>query len=979
MLIYLVITVNILVCLCFLNTKYQIQLDYSIPSELIKVDKSLKYTNITIGKDSFLCIFNQSNDDSSDDLECEEKYSFFKDVNVRDINSFVEEKLNQNYLLKYANNSINYKLSWKNERSSGDGVGGEKKGKNSSHHGGNGDRGRGARGALREEGKEKTRKSGVTNHHLVYDSGKMYDKEEVSSFFSCNFKKVYDYIFYKYKFNPYHKNRIYEKMTDQESLKNHIIKGKMLTINNICVNAFPSNENILKVCLNKSVSFITKGYNSKDRKKHVSISNYLSGKDLLFANNTVVQYYSDGKYFFEVLYICGDNNLRVNSFDKLNRIYYPLIFEIYEHVNTNLTKLYHLILKRLKRSEVFFFKTFSMYTYGERYYKALKNKLNEILNAFFPYVTNMYRITLSAYMFCDYTDSINPPYHYLLKNIMNQCYNFTENDDYTYEICLPHSVIKYKKDEYGKVKYPIISLGSSYVSVNAGKPFYEKTYDIFPVLKTNYKLKKETENYFKMKKKEPSEPTLLTTHHLFSSPIPVIPNSDEDPDFSVNYGDILDSNYSSPSSSPSPSSSSSSSSSSSTILSTPSSFPFPSSNPSSSTFNAFHAPYNSTSPTSYFSLTLNRIPYMSTYIIDKPVEVLKCGEEKFYKALAFDLKGGKCKDSLDEVYDYITTIYFDCSLHYKNEIHTKIMNVFQSTECHYYVHVSSPYLCAHPTLHIPMKSKKEVIKCFKNVYAASSQLHDGTTGGRGDSSNSEGNGFNANYHVLQNDDYVSTEDKLYLHEFYALKSRMNQNKNISSFEAVPQGKKIEFGKTYDFGLGNYIRKRVYKNNPIFHIGNIVRHKYWNYQAVVVSWDYMCFAPSEWKENLFSEYPAEFQNRVHYLILVNKKRKGGMISNGGGCTGTGSICERGRSKSADRMTGLGTEEFFNSREDEVANDENFHFAYVPESSLVYGDKMIYSEYLSQFFEKYNNFFHFYIPKKNHIIWKLFPYDFWNLIF
>ncbi|KOB89751.1 hypothetical protein PFDG_05304 [Plasmodium falciparum Dd2] len=44
---------------------------------------------------------------------------------------------------------------------------------------------------------------------------------------------------------------------------------------------------------------------------------------------------------------------------------------------------------------------------------------------------------------------------------------------------------------------------------------------------------------------------------------------------------------------------------------------------------------------------------------------------------------------------------------------------------------------------------------------------------------------------------------------------------------------------------------------------------------------------------------------------------------------------------------------------------FHFADVPESSLVRGDEIIDHEYLYEFFEKYNNSFHFFSPKKKHI--------------
>ncbi|CRG98058.1 cg1 protein, putative [Plasmodium gallinaceum] len=946
MLRFLILIANILICICFLNTKYQIQLDYSIPSALINYDKSLKYTNVTIGKDSFLCILNKKDDNYVDYCE---KYDLFKNIDNNDINNYVEEKLNKNYLLNYVD-KINYKLSLSDENSKNNEIKRnyyKKDEKNIIHK-----KKRNVNRKIKKIAKNENKESDL------YENGRSNENEELNNIFNCNFKKIYDYIFYKRKFNAYHKNRIYDKINDQVTLKNHIIKGKMLTLSDMCIDVF-SNGDILKICLNKSITFITNRY-SNYHKKHVSISNYLNGKDLLFTNNTVVQYYSDGKYFFEVLFLCGNNNLRINSFERLYNIYYPLIFEIYERLNMNLTRFHNIIIKKLKYNNIHFFKTFSLYTYSDSYYNSLKDKLNEILNSYYTNVNYLYRITLSAYMFCDYTDQTNPPNHYLLKNLMNKCYNFSKNDEYIYEICLPYSVIKYKKDSYGKAKYPIVLLGSSYVSVNEGKPFYEKTYDSFPVLKSDYIKKKDTENYFKVKNKFTNPNSLFTS--LSSSAVNSVSNSKYTPLSTFGYTSTFTSDYS------------------------PSSTSFSSSNPSN--FHNSYPPFFYTYLLSYSPLDSNSIPYVSSYIIDKPMEILKYGNENFYKALAIDLKGEKCKDSLDEVYDYITTIYFDCSLHFKNEVQTKIINVFQSTECHYYVHISSPFMCAHPTLHTAVPSKNEVIKCFKNVYAASSQLQNNSQNKYEyeniyknnieeirkyenfiENSNSDNTFTNEN--VLR-DNYISNEDKFHLYEFNALKYKIFKNKDLVYLEALPKEKKIEFGQKHDFGLGNYLRKRVYKSSPLFHIGNVVKHKYWNYHATVVSWDFVCYAPNEWKKNIYSEYPAEFKNTVHYLLLINKKKDKNYEQN----YMTHSKKNYFNKNFIKNGINKKTFDFINSNE---IYDENFHFAYVPESSLVYSDKMIYSEYLSQFFEKYNDFFHFYIPKKNHILWKLFPYDFFNLVY
>ncbi|ANQ05811.1 Cg1 protein [Plasmodium coatneyi] len=1012
---------QILVCQCFVNTKYEVQLDHSIPSEFLHNDRSHKYTNVTIGNDSFLCFFGKSNrfggtreggtsssyEDEAEEVElsgCSDQGLFKNGGNTpHGMNNYVEEKLHRsNYLLKYSEGQgIYYDLHRQNDPPSSGTWGW----------------GTAQMVGSKIEAETTTRKEAIKDHTGRRDPPKKkkqnFNKMNVAQRKSkarraiqCNFQKVYDYIFYKHKFNVYHKNRTYRNVNEQVLLKNHMIRGKMLTIKNTCINVFtPSSENELKICLNRSISFVTKKYDQKKNAtkngKHKCVCSYQKDKDLLFANNTVVQYYTDGTYFFEVLFICGNNNLRVNRFEKLHRHYFPLIFQIYEHVHANLTKMYKIILNRRTNNQPYFFKTFSMYRYSEGYYRALKDKLNNMLNAFFPKVTHLYRVTLSAYMFCDYTDKVNPPNHFLLKGLMNKCFQFSKHDGYIYEVCLPNSVIRYEKDEFDRVKYPLTLLGSSDRSINEGKPFFEKMYDAFPVLKMNYRLRKDAENYLKTQK------GVITQSAVIS-----ITGQEDINHAAVFSGGLFPSQGYPPSanqlsaSSILPPASATARSSSSLFSSSPLEYTqnggnggtiggsIGSSNggigdgrsqnahPLLETFKATITTLNeAATPPPYFSFGANRIPYISTYMIDKPVDILKYENENFYKSLAVDLKGERCRDSLGDVHDYITTIYFDCSLHYQNETQTNIMNIFQTTECHYYVHVSSPVLCAHPTLHTSLTSQKEVIRCFRNMFAASAQRVGRPIGRSG--SNSASASYGEGEPVLD-DPYMSDADKLYLHQFQGKKEKMLQKKNMHTLESVPKNTKMEFGVKYDFGLGNYIRKRVYKGTPIFHIGNIVRHRYWNYEAVVVSWDYMCYAPDEWKYHFFLEYPTEVQNSVHYLLLLNKDgKKGGTILHDPPphTDHPNKRTETSHAKQAKHETAdVAWENIrLNVSEEQPFHDDHFNFAYVPESSLVYGDKMIYSEHLSQFFEQYNSFFHFYIPKKDHIIWKLFPYDFFNLIF
>ncbi|EUD66650.1 hypothetical protein C922_02971 [Plasmodium inui San Antonio 1] len=1039
------VTLTQLVCHCFVNTKYQIQLDHSIPSDFLHNDRSHKYTNVTIGNDSFLCLLGKSSRSGDareggttspyNDEEEEVALSGCDDLGVfkkggeasEGINNYVEEKLyRSNYLLKHSQGKgIYYELHTQNDppllgtweggapqmvgskMEAGETTGKEgEEGETTSKEGAGRDttrsshRYREANPAIK---KHHTGRRGSPQKHRFNEISVAQRRNSARRAIQCNFQKVYDYIFYKHKFNVYHKNRTYQNVNEQVLLKNHMIRGKMLTIKNVCIDAFtPSSENELKICVNKSISFVSKRYDQKKiqskSRKHTCICSYHNDKDLLFVNNTVVQYYSDGIYLFEVLFICGNNNLRVNSFEKLHRHYFPLIFQIYEHVQANLTQMYKIILNKWSNKQPYFFKTFSMYRYSDGYFRALKEKLNNMLNAFFPNVKQLYRVTLSAYMFCDYTHRVNPPNHFLLKGLMNKCFQFSKHDEYIYEVCLPNSVIRYEKDEYDRVKYPLTLLGSSDRSTNEGKPFFEKMYDAFPVLKMNYRLRKDSENYLKTNKGAITQ----------SAVISIMREEDIDHAAVFSGGNFPSQGY--PPSSNQLSTSSILAPGSATVLSPSSEYTQNGGNSGSShrsdgssrssrssrsgdghgqnahplltTFKATITPLKeAVTPPPYFSFATDRIPYISTYMIDKPVEILKYGSENFYKALAVDLRGGRCRDSLGDVHDYITTIYFDCSLHYQNQTQTNIMNIFQTTECHYYVHVSSPVLCAHPTLHTSVKSQKEVIRCFRNVFAASAQRVGRSRGRSGSNSDSASS---REGEPAQDDPYLSDADKFYLHQFRENRKKMLKKKNMHALESVPRSTKMEFGVKYDFGLGNYIRKRVYKGTPIFHIGNIVRHRYWNYEAVVVSWDYICYAPAEWKYHFFLEYPTEVQNSVHYLLLVNKdgKKEGAILHDRSAYTDhPNKRTETSHRRQVKHATAnMAWEKVrLNVSEEQPFHDDHFNFAYVPESSLVYGENMIYSEHLSKFFEQYNSFFHFYIPKKDHIIWKLFPYDFFNLIF
>ncbi|SCM25021.1 cg1 protein, putative [Plasmodium berghei] len=957
MLIYLVLSLNILVCLCILNTKYQIQLDYSVPSELLNIPRNKKYTNITIGNDSFICLLTKTNNDDNENI-CNLNEFLFSNLKFNDFNNYVQKKLKKNYLLEYANNRLNYEIysKFENEISiastqdittslSNNGNDIEDMENKSISFGSQDNIINTNNESSEYKGGDKnlTKKNpkNEDNDASTFHYKKRYQNKEVdiSNKLKCRFEKLYDYIFYKHKINVYHKNRIYKNINDNTGVKNHIIKGKMLSIDNSCIEIFSYNENILKLCINKYIFFIANN-NLNKFKQHTSTSLYLINSDLLFSNNTVVQYYTDGEYMFEVLYICGNNNLKVNSFYKLDKNYYPLIFRIYEHTNTNLSKLYNIILKKMD-NEIYFFKTFSYYTYSSMYYKTLKDKLNKIINSLYPNIKHIYRITLSAYMFCNYTDKINPPNHFLLRNIINKCYTFVKNDDYIYEVCLPNSVIKYKKTEYGNIEYPIIPLGLSSVSTNEGIPFYEKAYDIFPVLKKNYNSNKENYYYIKMEEINKIYRNHITSKMQTNSQSFAHKNYQNKKN-STNFENIT---HTSSKTLKDP------------FLSTPLNNKADSLISHSSFYDFFFYKLFSNN---YYS-ELNKTHYISTYMIDKPYETLKIDSEYFYKVLSIDLKGGKCKTSLNEIYDYITTIYFVCSLHYNNELHTKVVEIYTTSECHYYVHIASPYFCAHPTLHTAIKAKKHVIKCFKNLNAASSKPQDN----------------NILYNHKRH--YKNTENQ---HQDINSEKTISNNLKKNSDEGLPKDRKIEFGKSYDFALGNYIRNRVYKNSPIFHIGNIVKHKYWNYHAVVISWDYICFAPNNWKKKLFSEYPIEYQNSVHYLILVstNNEETEHINNNiGHNILETNNLLNEKKNNFHDHNYNIQ----LGKKENEVLksypqNDQKLYFAYVPESSLVYSNQMVYSKYLHHFFEKYNDFFHFYIPKKNHIIWKLFPYDFFSFI-
>ncbi|KAF8821490.1 hemimethylated Dna binding domain-containing protein [Cardiosporidium cionae] len=238
-----------------------------------------------------------------------------------------------------------------------------------------------------------------------------------------------------------------------------------------------------------------------------------------------------------------------------------------------------------------------------------------------------------------------------------------------------------------------------------------------------------------------------------------------------------------------------------------------------------------------------RYTYLPLELVPFPQHLMPTQEYKTQKALLLHLKNGtRC---LDYRSYRDAKIYFICPENFlaikKNYLHS----VSEVNICEYEAVIVSLYACSHPELLPPMKPLIEEIRCYPKAE-------------RLPSISSSNNLYNES---LQNSSI--SQKRAEAHTLYS--SFIALESLPANFTFIPF---METPHIY-FGFGKYIRKRFSEISPLFRVGDVVRHRWWYYRAVILSWDSECYAPSSWTSKVYREYAYKYKQWPHYLLLVQQ--------------------------------------------------------------------------------------------------------------
>ncbi|KAH7647036.1 hypothetical protein FG379_002727 [Cryptosporidium bovis] len=249
----------------------------------------------------------------------------------------------------------------------------------------------------------------------------------------------------------------------------------------------------------------------------------------------------------------------------------------------------------------------------------------------------------------------------------------------------------------------------------------------------------------------------------------------------------------------------------------------------------------------------------------------------------------------------------------------KIMNVVEKTPCEYEMLIQTSTICSHPLLLPPANLINENIKCFPKKSVLEKSLS------------------TQRVHLEQ------TQEVINISEY-----RDNQ------LEEVPM-EYIQLFLEYKmncphFSLNSSLKiRRGDPNDPLFNIGELVQHRWWNYYGVVVGWDWKVSAPANWVDRVYKKYPMESKKKPHYLILVHKN-----------------------------------DIFLENTSPVSSTYSNFTHSYLPEIALqkvnISGNDLkfkhqdiIYNPYTNHYFSSWSKSQQRLIPNLNSTLWKTYPRD------
>ncbi|CDJ34336.1 ubiquitin carboxyl-terminal hydrolase, putative [Eimeria mitis] len=240
-----------------------------------------------------------------------------------------------------------------------------------------------------------------------------------------------------------------------------------------------------------------------------------------------------------------------------------------------------------------------------------------------------------------------------------------------------------------------------------------------------------------------------------------------------------------------------------------------------------------------------RFKFLPVEIVERPKQFSKNPVPASNKVLALQLTNGTICEGTD--IQRSTRVLFECPVDFPILGTHRIVHIEETSFCTYELLIQTPLVCPHPQLLPPRPLDAQPVLGYPE---GASVIH---------------NPVPASWRGLE----VKQDNKE-----YTKKNKTNANPLANvRLEAVPQemAEMFKDGATPYFGLSSDVRRRISVVEPQFKIGDIVRHRWWLYTAVVLSWDFSCRAPEEWLSRVYAVYPESLKSTPHYLVLLHSPK------------------------------------------------------------------------------------------------------------
>ncbi|KAL7069518.1 hemimethylated DNA binding domain-containing protein [Cryptosporidium serpentis] len=331
--------------------------------------------------------------------------------------------------------------------------------------------------------------------------------------------------------------------------------------------------------------------------------------------------------------------------------------------------------------------------------------------------------------------------------------------------------------------------------------------------------------------------------------------------------------------------------------------------------------------------------------------------------LVVELKNGNpCFKTNHQRY---TRLIYECpdEFHQYTAGYFRVVNIIENPICVYEVLIQTPVICSHPLLMpVPIMNSSRITYCYpqkknksnlkfnaqdvlftsnnsQNMSILKSYDKKSQTYNKKDYLNENGIPIiNNNTHIQDVEDIVTINQSNDLEAVPSIyiTSFLNQQDTTQSY--------------FSTSLKSRIRKdNNYKNKPLYYLGQLVKHRWWNYHGVIIGWDWSVQAPKQWIDKVYQKYSANDKLTPHYLMLVHQ-------------------------------------DYSVSSKDFVSTPNNiprFLFAYIPQIGLdlleIKGDfikntsEIINNPYFSFFFSKWDINQNRFLPNQGSILWLQYPDD------